>query len=340
VLVHRYPAECKAFYMKRDPERPRGALCVDMLAPEGYGEIIGGGQREDDLATARGSDRRAQACRARPSSGTSTCAATARAARGFGMGIERTVAWICGLTTCARRSPSRAVDIDQPAPSTWVETFVHPTATVHPSAILGVASAVHAGAFVGAWCQVGAGTVLYPNVVLYPGTVVGDRCRIHAGAVLGADGFRYQSDPKGPQKVPQVGRVIVGDDVEIGPNCVIDRAFLEATRIGDGSKLDGLVMVGHNVQIGRGAVLAAQVGLAGGVKVGDGAMLGGQAGVAEHREIGAGAMVAGQSGVGRDVPPGEAVLGSPAMPLRVARRVYAVLPRLPELVRALTREKG
>lgn len=229
----------------------------------------------------------------------------------------------------------RGVDIDNPAPSTWVETFVHPTATVHPSAILGVASSVHAGAFVGAWCQVGAGTVLYPNVVLYPGTVVGDRCRIHAGAVLGADGFRYQPGPDGPQKVPQVGRVIVGDDVEIGPNCVIDRAFLEATRIGDGSKLDGLVMVGHNVQIGRGAVLAAQVGLAGGVKIGDGAMLGGQAGVAERREIGAGAMVAGQSGVGRDVPPGEAVLGSPAMPLRVARRVYAVLPRLPELVRGL-----
>lgn len=228
----------------------------------------------------------------------------------------------------------RGVDPDlASSTSTWAEVYVHESAVVHPTAVLGAGAAIHAGCFVGAWCKVGGGSVLYPNVVLYPGTEIGHNCRIHAGAVLGADGFRYEPSSRGPAKVPQVGRVIVGDEVEIGPNCVIDRAFLEATRVGDKSKLDGLVMVGHNVEIGRGVVIAAQVGLAGGVRVGDGAMLGGQAGVAEHREIGRGAKVAGQAGVGRDVPPGEAVLGSPAMPLRVARRVYAVLPRLPELLR-------
>ena len=216
---------------------------------------------------------------------------------------------------------------------TWTEAVVHPGATVHHSARLGPDVTVHPGCFVGAHCAVGEGSVLYPNVVLYPGTEVGARCRIHAGTVIGADGFSYEAGPAGPVKVPQVGRVIVGDDVEIGPNCVIDRAFLEATRVGDGAKLDGLVMVGHNVVIGRGAVLAAQVGLAGSVRVGDGAMLGGQAGVADHRVIGRRAMVAAQAGVGRDVPDGEAVLGSPAMPLKVARRVYAYLPQLPDAVR-------
>jgi len=219
--------------------------------------------------------------------------------------------------------------------ATWVEAVVHAGATVDGTARLGVGAVVHAGAFVGAHCQIGAGTVLYPNVVLYPGTVVGARCRIHAGAVLGADGFSYEPGPRGPVKVPQVGRVVVGDDVEIGPNSVVDRAFLDQTRLGDGAKLDALVMVAHNCQVGRGAVLAAQVGLAGSVRVGEGAMVGGQAGVADHRSIGDGAMVAAQSGVGRDVPPGEVVLGSPAIPMRMARRVNAVLHRLPALLERL-----
>ena len=229
----------------------------------------------------------------------------------------------------------RGVSLDDTAPRTWVEAVVHPSAQVDKTAVLEPEVTIHAGVFVGAHCRIGEGTVLYPNVVLYPGTEVGANCRIHAGAVLGADGFSYERSAAGPVKVPQVGRVIVGDDVEIGPNCVIDRAFLEATRIGDGTKLDALVMVGHNVVIGRGAVLAAQVGLAGSAKVGDGALLGGQAGVADHRRIGNRALVAAQSGVGRDVPDGETVLGSPAMPLRVARRVYAYLPKLPDVVRAV-----
>jgi len=233
----------------------------------------------------------------------------------------------------------RGVNLDEPRGTTWVDATVHPTATVDDLAILAPGVVVHAGAFVAAHCRVGPYTVLYPNVVLYPGTTVGARCRIHAGTVIGADGFSYERGPAGPLKVVQVGCVSIGDDVEIGPNCVIDRAFLGVTRIGDGAKLDGLVMVGHNVQIGRGALIAAQVGLAGSVEVGDDAMLGGQSGVADHRKIGAGSMVAAQSGVGRDVPDGQTVLGSPAMPLRVARRVYAYLPRLPDLVKgALKRD--
>ncbi|RME24184.1 MAG: UDP-3-O-(3-hydroxymyristoyl)glucosamine N-acyltransferase [Deltaproteobacteria bacterium] len=222
-------------------------------------------------------------------------------------------------------------------PATWVDAKVHPTACVHPTARLSAGVVVHAGAWVGAGCVVGADSVLFPHVVLYPGTEVGRRCRIHAGAVLGADGFSYEPGADGLVKVPQVGRVIVGDDVEIGPNTVVDRAFLEATEIGDGSKLDALVMVGHNCRIGRHAVLAGQAGLAGSVTIGDGAVLAGQAGIVDHRRVGAGARVGAQAGVHRDVPPGESVLGSPAMPVRLAMRVMAVLPRLPEVVARVRR---
>ncbi|MCK6503652.1 UDP-3-O-(3-hydroxymyristoyl)glucosamine N-acyltransferase [Myxococcota bacterium] len=257
-----------------------------------------------------------------------TCVVVAEPKRAFMVVLQALFPEVDGLVQRPRGAGG-----DPAHGQTWVDAVVHPGATVHPTAHLGPDVTVHPGCYVGAHCVVGEGTVLYPNVVLYPGTELGQRCRVHAGTVIGADGFSYEPGPRGPVKVPQVGRVIVGDDVEIGPNCVIDRAFLEQTRIGDGSKLDGLVMIAHNVAIGRGVVIAAQVGLAGSVQVGDGAMRGGQAGGADHRVIGRRAMVAAQAGVGKDVPDGEAVLGSPAMPLRVARRVYAWLPQLPEVAR-------
>ncbi len=221
--------------------------------------------------------------------------------------------------------------------STWSEVSVQPGAWVHDSARLGVGVVVHRGAWIGANCVLGAGTIVFPNAVLYPGTIVGQDCRIHAGAVLGADGFSYEPGPDGLDKVPQVGRVVLGDRVEIGPNTVIDRAFLETTQVGDGSKIDALVMIGHNCRIGRSAVLAGQAGLAGSVTIGDGAMLAGQAGIVDHRSVGAGAQVGAQAGVHRDVPAGMRVLGSPAMPVRLAMRIMAIMPKLPELVGRLKR---
>ena len=210
---------------------------------------------------------------------------------------------------------------------------VHPQATVDPTAEVDETATVHPGVVVGAGCRVGAGTVLHPGVVLYPDTVVGAGCVLHAGCVLGADGFSFHPTPAGPVKVPQIGRVVVGDDVELGANCCVDRAFLGDTVVGPGCKLDNLVHVGHNATLGRHVIIAAQGALSGSVTVGDGAILGGQVGVVEHIHIGAGASVGAQSGVGRDVPAGEAVLGTPAEPAARMRRIYAALKHLPEMFR-------
>jgi len=149
--------------------------------------------------------------------------------------------------------------------------------------------------------------------------------------VLGSDGFSFHPTKDGPVKVPQVGRVVVGENVELGANCCVDRAFLGETVVGPGSKLDNLVHLGHNAHLGRHVIIAAATALSGSVRVGDGAILGGQVGVVEHRTIGPGAMVGAQSGVGRDVPAGEAVLGTPAEPAAKMRRIYAALKYLPEM---------
>lgn len=204
---------------------------------------------------------------------------------------------------------------------------------VEAGAVIGDGAVLYAGVVVCRDAQVGAGTVIFPKAVLYPGVVVGRDCRIHAGAVLGADGFSYHPGPEGPLKVPQRGGVVIEDGVEIGANTCVDRAFLSETRVGAGSKLDNLVQLGHNTALGRGCVVAAQVGIAGSTRLGDGVLVGGQAGFTEHLHIGDGARVAAGAGVIRDVPAGEAVLGSPALPAAQARRVLAALRRLPEWMR-------
>jgi UDP-3-O-[3-hydroxymyristoyl] glucosamine N-acyltransferase len=206
---------------------------------------------------------------------------------------------------------------------------IHPSARIHSSARL------HPGVVVGADCDVGPDCELFPNVVLYPRVRLGARVRIHAGAVLGADGFRYHPTPRGPLKVPHIGGVVVGDDVEIGANSCVDRGMLGDTTIGRGAKLDNLVQVGHNGRIGAWAILVAQVGLSGSVTVGDGAILAGQVGVKDHVTIGAGARLGARSAVHTDIPAGETWLGEPARPVRDAMKVYAALRYLPELVRKL-----
>ena len=207
-----------------------------------------------------------------------------------------------------------------------------PGAHVHPTARLGDC-VLHPGVVVGADCEVGDGTILFPNVVLYPRTRVGRHARVHAGCVLGADGFRYHPTPRGLVRVPHVAGVVLGDHVELGPNCTVDRGFLEDTVVGAGARLDAMVHVGHNVVLGRSVVIAAQAGLSGSVRVGDGAMLGGQVGVADHATIGAGARVGAQSGVHGVIPDGESWLGTPALPLPLMRRVYATMRYLPDLWR-------
>lgn len=214
----------------------------------------------------------------------------------------------------------------EPAPH---REALHPSSRIHPTVT------IHPGVVVGPGVEVGEDTVLFPNVVLYPGTRVGCRVRIHAGSVIGGDGFRYHPIEGGLLKIPHVGGVEIGDDVEIGNNVCIDRGMLGDTRIGRGAKIDNLVQVGHNCEIGPCAILVAQVGLSGSVKVGAGAILAGQVGVKDHVVIGAGARLGARSAVHRDVPPGETWLGAPARPATEAMKVYAALKYLPELVRKL-----
>lgn len=228
-------------------------------------------------------------------------------------------------------------------------TFVDPSAEIGPYAVVGDLSRVEANAIVGAHtvigarCRVGAGSWLHPHVVLYDDVVLGQRVEIHSGAVLGGDGFGYATTERGLVKIPQIGGVTIDDDVEIGANTCVDRAALETTSVGAGTKIDDLVMVGHNVRIGRHDVLCAQVGVAGSAVIGDRVILGGQVGVAGHITVGNGVKVQAQSGIGANVPDGEALHGSPAFSYRAYQKSHIEFRRLPEtarLVRSLARKAG
>jgi UDP-3-O-[3-hydroxymyristoyl] glucosamine N-acyltransferase len=221
---------------------------------------------------------------------------------------------------------------------------IDPSASIGAYAVLGeqvevgAEAVIHPHVVVGDGCRVGAGATLHPHVVLYRRTVVGERTVVHAGAVLGADGFGYaEAAGAGPVKIPQVGDVALGDDVEIGALTAVDRALLATTRVGDGTKIDNLVQVGHNVEIGRGAIVCGQSGLAGSAKVGDGVIIAAQSGVAGHLTMGARSRLASKSAAYRSVPPGETVAGTPAVPIAVWRRQQALLSRLAELWRRLRR---
>jgi UDP-3-O-[3-hydroxymyristoyl] glucosamine N-acyltransferase len=204
---------------------------------------------------------------------------------------------------------------------------------VEPNAVIG------AGAELGRACHIGANAVIGPGCVLGDGVrvganaslshcLIGARVRIYPGVRIGQDGFGFAPDPKGHVKVPQLGRVIIGDDVEIGANSTIDRGAGPDTVIGAGTMIDNLVQIGHNVQVGRGCVLVAQVGISGSTRLGDFVMIGGQGGLTGHLTIGSGARVAAQSGVMRDLAPGETVMGSPAVPIREHHRQVLLLRRL------------
>jgi UDP-3-O-[3-hydroxymyristoyl] glucosamine N-acyltransferase len=227
---------------------------------------------------------------------------------------------------------------------------VDPAARVAPTATLGAGVAAGPHVFVGDGARVGARTVLHPGVYLGDDTVVGEDCQlfpnvvvrervtlgnrviIHAGSVLGTDGFGYRWDGTKHAKVPQIGSIVVEDDVEIGSCVCVDRAKFGATRIGRGTKIDNLVQIAHNVQIGPHCIIVAHAGLAGTAKLGAGVVLGGQVAVRDHVTIGDGAMVAATSAVAEDVPPKAVVSGTPALPHRQSLREQAALRRLPDLV--------
>jgi UDP-3-O-[3-hydroxymyristoyl] glucosamine N-acyltransferase len=231
----------------------------------------------------------------------------------------------------------------RPAPGVHPSAQVAPDARVDPAATVGPLCIVEAGAQVGprahlqAQVFVGRGARIGEDCWLMPGTVVaaecelGRRVRLQPGAIVGADGFGYEFVQGRHEKLPQIGNVVVGDDVELGANTTLDRARFSQTRVGEGTKIDNLVQVGHNVVIGRHCLICAQAGIAGSTVLEDYVVLGGQVGLAGHLTVGKGAKIAAQSGVPADVPAGESLFGSPALPVMLEKRLHVLRQRLPEL---------
>ena len=208
---------------------------------------------------------------------------------------------------------------------------IHPKAHVEPTAMVGAGSILYPGVYIAARARVGRDCILYPNVVVYDDCVIGDRVTIHANSSIGTDGFGYATHGGAHHKIPQVGNVIIGDDVEIGSGVCIDRAALGSTVVGQGTKLDNLITIGHGTKIGPHGLMVGQVGIAGSVTVGHHVTMAGQVGVAGHLKIGDNVTIGAQSGVVNNVPDQSTLLGSPAMPISHARRVATVFIQLPEL---------
>ncbi|MDD5628837.1 MAG: UDP-3-O-(3-hydroxymyristoyl)glucosamine N-acyltransferase [Elusimicrobia bacterium] len=224
---------------------------------------------------------------------------------------------------------------------------VGPFTVIERGAGIGAGTVIDAQCYVGENARVGASCRLYPQVVVREDCVVGDRVILHAGAVVGADGYGFHTDRKTGRhrKIPQLGNVALGDDVELGANTTVDRGKLpsDSTTIGAGTKIDNLVQIGHNCRIGRGCLIVAQVGIAGSTTVGDYVVLGGQVGIAGHLRIGDGVQIGAQSGIMTDVEPRQIVFGYPARPHREAFKLQALYARLPEMhaaIREIRRKLG
>jgi UDP-3-O-[3-hydroxymyristoyl] glucosamine N-acyltransferase len=221
------------------------------------------------------------------------------------------------------------------AASAKVDASAHigPHCVVGERVRIGARAVLQAGNCVGDDCQLGDDVNLFPNATIYPGAEIGQRVRIHAGTVIGSDGFGYVQDGGVHRKVPQIGNVIIGDDVEIGANVTIDRGALGPTVIGKGTKIDNLVQIAHNVEIGEGSLVIAQVGISGSTKLGCYVVLAGQVGIAGHLKIGDRVTVAAQSGVMHNIPAGEKWFGYPAQPDKDFKRQMIAIQRLPELLK-------
>ena len=245
---------------------------------------------------------------------------------------------------CAKVSAMLFPDAMQPG-SVFGGSGISPGAYIHPDARLEDGVTVDPGAVIGPRAEIGEGSVIGPNAVIGPDVrigrhcsigpqstvlfaLIGDRVIIHPGVRIGQDGFGFAMSPRGHMKVPQIGRVIIQNDVEIGANTTIDRGANRDTVIGEGTKIDNLVQIGHNVTIGRHCVIVSQVGISGSTDIGDFVAMGGQVGVAGHLKIGMGAQIGAQAGVMTDVPAGVTYGGSPAKPMREFMREVATLTKL------------
>ena len=241
---------------------------------------------------------------------------------------------------------SKVLALFAPAPPIF-DHEIHPTAVIHETASIAAGVRIGAGCYVGPNVQLGENVTLYPNVtvldessigknsVLWPGAVVRERCHVgsdcilHPNATIGADGFGFRPDPQlGLVKIPQIGNVVLGNNVEIGANSSVDRGKFSSTILGDGCKIDNLVQIGHNSVLGKFCIMAGNSGLAGSVTLGNGVIVGGSASIKDHLTIGDGAIVGAGSGVAADVPAGKTVLGYPAVEARTALKQWAILKRM------------
>ncbi len=232
-------------------------------------------------------------------------------------------------------------------PTPLFSTDIHPTAFVDNTAIIGNGTRIGAGTYIGPKVQLGENVTIYPNVtildectignntIIWSGAVVRERCKmgtgciIHPNATIGADGFGFRPDPeRGLVKIPQIGNVVLGNNVEIGANTCVDRGKFSSTVLGDGCKIDNLIQIGHNSKLGRFCIMAGQSGLAGSVTLGNGVLIGGSASITDHVTIGDGSIIGGGSGVTKDVPAGVTLLGYPAIDARDTLRQWAILKRL------------
>lgn len=227
-----------------------------------------------------------------------------------------------GVSPHALVSPSAVIGTD---------CWVGPGVVIGDDVVIGNQCEIHPTVVIGAGCRIGNDVVLYPHVVLYHETVLEDRCIIHAGAIIGADGFGYRFVNRAFEKIPQLGWVHVHADCEIGAGAMVDRGMIGATVIGQGTKIDNMVQVAHNCQIGRHNVIASQVGLAGSCTTGDYVRIGGQVGIKDHVTLNSGCSIGAKGAVHKDVPAGETWIGYPATPEAEQKRLVFSLKRVPEM---------
>ena len=213
------------------------------------------------------------------------------------------------------------------------EVSIYPYVYIGENVEIGENTIIYPHVFIGDNCKIGSNCIIYSNVSIYRDTIIGNNVIIHAGTVIGSDGFGYAKDGDKYYKIPQIGNVIIEDDVEIGANCTIDRGAIECTRIGRGTKIDNLVQIAHNVEIGENSVIVAQVGISGSTKIGKSVVLAGQVGVAGHIKIGDNVMVGAKSGIGRSLKDGEIVSGIPVIDHKKWLRWAVSYEKLPELIK-------
>lgn len=231
-----------------------------------------------------------------------------------------------------------ATAVIMPGASVHEEAHIGPCCVVESGAVIHPGAVLVSHVYVGTQAVIGESSILFPQVTIYSNVRIGSRVRIHAGSVVGSDGFGYVFDRDHHRKIPQVGGVIIEDDAEVGANVTIDRGTLGNTRIGRGTKIDNLVQIGHNVEIGHDTILVSQVGIAGSTSVGNFTVLAGQAGISGHLKIGNRVTVGPQSGVIEDIRDGETMMGTPAINRTHYWKSISLFRRLPEIVRKLRKQ--